>query len=56
LDKPSYGKECLSPDGRENPFVPGFDTKDWKDSRKKLLIKNEIPIIHTIITEKYLKR
>ncbi len=25
-----------SPDGRENPFVAGFDTKDWNDSGNKL--------------------
>ena len=23
-----------SPDGRENPFVPGFGTKDWKEQRE----------------------
>jgi hypothetical protein len=35
------GVECcndkaiaISPDGRENPFVPEFGTKDWNDSWK----------------------
>jgi hypothetical protein len=23
-----------SPDGRENPFVVGFTTKDWKEQRE----------------------
>jgi hypothetical protein len=35
--KISFENDCPSPDGRENPFVPGFGTKDWKDSRKQLL-------------------
>jgi len=34
----------MSPDGRENPFVSAAaDTKDWKDSGIKLLIKTKIP-------------
>jgi hypothetical protein len=36
-NKFSFETGCPSPDGRENPFVPGFGTKDWKDSRKQLL-------------------
>jgi len=31
-------KTVSSPDGRENPFVVGFTTKDWKVSRISSLI------------------
>jgi hypothetical protein len=40
----SYGNSSPSPDGRENPFVPGFGTKDWKEQRDQLLIKNKFQI------------
>jgi hypothetical protein len=29
-----------SPDGRENPFVVGFTTKDWKEQRETASSKN----------------
>ena len=29
----SFENECPSPDGRENPFVPGFGTKDLEGQR-----------------------
>jgi hypothetical protein len=32
-NKYSYENACPSPDGRENPFLPGFGKKDWNDSR-----------------------
>jgi len=34
LTNVSFVNYCPSPDGRENPFVVGFTTKDWKDSGK----------------------
>ena len=34
LDKPSYEKESPSPDGRENPFVLGFGTKDLEGQQE----------------------
>ncbi|HKO80832.1 MAG TPA: hypothetical protein VJU78_10565, partial [Chitinophagaceae bacterium] len=39
ISSTSFENNSPSPDGRENPFVPGFGTKDWKDSGKQLLIK-----------------
>jgi hypothetical protein len=30
----SYENECPSPDGRENPFVPGFGTKDLEGQQE----------------------
>ncbi len=47
----SFENECPSPDGRENPFVVGFTTKDWKDSRKQLLKF----ILKTALSSKNLK-
>jgi hypothetical protein len=32
--KTSHKTQFPSPDGRENPFVPGFGTKDWKEQRE----------------------
>ena len=33
--KTSFYPEYPSPDGRENPFVSGFGTKDWKEHQDK---------------------
>jgi hypothetical protein len=33
-NKSSYENGCPSPDGRENPCLPGFGKQDWNDSRK----------------------
>jgi hypothetical protein len=30
----SYETDCPSPDGRENPFVPGFGTKDLEGQQE----------------------
>jgi len=29
-----YENKSPSPDGRENPFVPGFGIKDWKEQQE----------------------
>ncbi|OOV20565.1 hypothetical protein BXU10_13530 [Flavobacterium sp. LM4] len=34
MNRISFENGCTSPDGKGNPFVAGFATKDWKEQQE----------------------